>query len=455
MFATVKHTAHGPAQDEDTGENASAFEFDACGVGEFEFVFGCSAGAQHLPDGNERFLDRHGGYYSTIADDATRAACNDAELCIEYEHCMDKAQNSVLVVDDEKANIMALTESLSSEYTVYAAMNGENAIKAALKYLPDIILLDVLMPEMDGYEVLKVLKSKAETAHIPVIFLTAKSDAESEYIGLSLGAVDYITKPFVPLLLRKRIEVHLLVEAQKKELIDLNGNLQEMVDAKTKTVVELKNAILKTMAEIVDFRDDITGEHVEKIQGYLETVLNAMVKEGVYKEAIASWDLALVLQSAQLHDLGKIAIADSILKKPGKLTDSEFAKIQSHTEFGSKIIGKIRASASEHSFLDHAKVFAGTHHEKWDGTGYPKGLKGEEIPLEGRLMAIVDVYDALVSRRPYKEPYSHKDATAVIVEGKGSHFDPVLVDVFLSCSDTFEAIAMKNKAEETNPRAGT
>ena len=172
---------------------------------------------------------------------------------------MDNTKNSVLVVDDENSNIMALTDILSSKYVVYAAKNGENALKAAEKYLPDIILLDVLMPEMDGYEALKLLKSKVKTAHIPVIFLTAKSDSDSELEGLSLGAIDYISKPFSPPLLLKRIEVHLLVESQKQALINFNNNLQEMVEAKTKTVIELQNAVLKTMTELVEYRDYITG----------------------------------------------------------------------------------------------------------------------------------------------------------------------------------------------------
>ena len=349
-------------------------------------------------------------------------------------------KNSVLVVDDENANIIALTHILSPQYTVYAAKNGQNALKAAAKYLPDIILLDVLMPEISGYEVLTQLKNEEETAHIPVIFLTAKNDAESELEGLSLGAVDYITKPFSPTLLLKRIEVHLLIESQRQELTGFNNNLQEMVEEKTKTVCELQSAILKTVAELVEHRDGITGIHVERIQRYLSVMLEAMKRKSVYKKEIADWDIALVLQSAQLHDVGKIVIADSILQKPGKLTEEEFENIKTHAVFGEQIIEKIKESTTEHSFLEHAKVFASTHHEKWDGSGYPKGLKGEAIPLKGRILAIVDVYDALISERPYKKALSHEKAVDIIANGSGSHFDPALVEVFISCADEFKKI---------------
>ena len=359
---------------------------------------------------------------------------------------MDRNKKSILIVDDENSNIITLTHILSPNYTVYAAKSGQLAIKAAKKHLPDIILLDILMPEMDGYEVLSQIKSDEETANIPVIFLTAKGDNVSELAGLSLGAVDYISKPFSPSLLLKRIEIRLLLESQKQELADSNNSLEEEVAAKAKTVTELQGAVLKTMADLVDFRDDVTGRHTGRIHQYLSVMLGMMEEKGVYKEEIASWDIALVLRSAQLHDVGKIAITDDILKKADKLTDEEFDKIKSHTDFGLQIIEKIKESTTEHAFLEHAKIFATTHHEKWDGTGYPNGLRGEEIPLKGRLMAIVDVYDALVSERTYKKAHSHVEAVAIIEEGRGKHFDPALVDVFHRCADRFEEITVQSIA---------
>ena len=297
------------------------------------------------------------------------------------------------------------------------------------------------MPEMDGYEAIKRIKSNPDTKNVPIVFLTAKTEAANELEGLSLGAIDYITKPFSPPLLLKRIEVHLLVEEQKNELKNYNENLMEMVKEKTKTVVNLQNAILKTVAEMVECRDDITGAHIERTQNYLQTLLEKIIEKGLYKDQVSSWDINIFVQSSQLHDVGKIMIKDSILQKPGKLTPEEFEEMKAHTIFGEMIINKISKSAVEDVFLRHAKVFAISHHEKWDGTGYPVGLAGEDIPLEGRLMAIADVYDALVSSRPYKKAFSHEKAVEIICEGKGSHFDPTLIDVFLSVEDKFKKIS--------------
>jgi putative two-component system response regulator len=281
---------------------------------------------------------------------------------------------------------------------------------------PAIILLDIEMPEMNGYEVIKRLKADKRYADLPVIFLTAKSDSSSELEGLSLGAMDYISKPFSPPLLLKRIELHLLLESQKGELIDYNNNLQRMVQEKTKTVLDLQNSVLKTVANLVEHRDEITGGHVERTKEYLAILLDAMVARKLYHEEVNSWDRDFFLQSSQLHDLGKISIRDSILLKPGKLTDEEFTIMKDHAIFGVRIIEEIEKETPVNDFLTYAKILAGTHHEKWNGAGYPYGLKGSDIPLPGRLMAIADVYDALISVRPYKEPISHEKAVAIIVE---------------------------------------
>jgi HD-GYP domain-containing protein (c-di-GMP phosphodiesterase class II) len=222
-----------------------------------------------------------------------------------------------------------------------------------------------------------------------------------------------------------------------KQLDLRTHNLQDIVDEKTKSVVELKNAILKTMAQLVDYRDDITGEHIERTQRYLGILLGSLIRDDLYMEDRYSWDINLVLQSAQLHDIGKIAIKDSILQKPGKLTEEEFEEIKKHTIVGEEIIEKIKKSTTGQAFLEHARIFAIAHHEKWDGSGYPKGLKGTEIPLQGRLLAIADVYDALVSYRPYKKAFSHEEAVSVIVNSSGTHFDPAIVDIFLRVSDEF------------------
>ena len=354
---------------------------------------------------------------------------------------MSAKRKTIFLVDDDITNLTIGDSALSDSYNVFTLNSAALLFKMLEKHIPDLILLDVEMPEMNGYETIKLLKEKQETSEIPVIFLTAKSDSGSELEGLSLGAIDYIIKPFSPPLLLKRIEVHLLVESQKNELVDFNNNLQKMVEAKTKTVVELQNAVLRTMAELVECRDDITGGHIERVHNYFSILLEALQENGLYKEETSLLDLNLVLQSTQLHDVGKIAIKDNILLKPDKLTPEEFEKIKEHTTFGEEVIEKIKKNTTEQTFLEYAKIFAGSHHENWNGTGYPRGLKGTDIPLLGRLMAVVDVYDALVSDRPYKKGMTHEEAVNIILSNKGKNFDPDIIELFLSISDKFSQIA--------------
>ena len=360
---------------------------------------------------------------------------------------MTAERKTIFLVDDDITNLTIGDNTLSAFYNIFTLNSAARLFKMLEKQIPDLILLDVEMPEMNGYETIKRMKENKETSNIPIIFLTAKSDSENELEGLSLGAIDYIIKPFSPPLLLKRIEVHLLVESQKRELINFNNNLQGMVEKKTKTVVELQNAVLKTMAELVECRDDITGGHIERTQGYLSILLNSLIERKLYKDETSSWDIDLVLQSTQLHDVGKIAIKDNILQKPGKLTNEEYEIIKGHALFGEEVIEKIKKNTTEHAFLDYAKIFAGSHHENWDGSGYPRGLKGSEIPLLGRIMAIVDVYDALVSERPYKDSFTHEEAVKIIVDLKGKHFDPDVIDLFLSISDKFNEVALLYKTK--------
>ncbi|MDR1688431.1 MAG: response regulator [Clostridiales bacterium] len=356
---------------------------------------------------------------------------------------MENKRQKVMLVDDNITNLTVGKNALQDKYDVFTIPSGEKLLKILERSVPDLILLDIDMPEMTGYDVIKILKETENTAKIPVIFLTAKTDPEDEIKGLSLGAIDYIIKPFSPPLLQKRIEMHLLVEQQAKQLQDYNDNLQEMVAAKTKTVFELQNAILQTVAELVECRDDITGGHIERTQSFLKIMLNKLIAEGAFKDIISTWELEFLVQSAQLHDVGKISIKDSVLGKPGRLTPEEFEEMKKHTVFGESIIEKIEKNTTEQTFLTHAKIFAGTHHEKWDGTGYPKGLKGESIPLQGRIMAIADVYDALISERPYKRAFTHDEAVKIICEGSGTQFDPILVGYFIEVADEFNEVARK------------
>ncbi|MDR2087893.1 MAG: response regulator [Clostridiales Family XIII bacterium] len=341
-------------------------------------------------------------------------------------------RKKILLVDDNPVNLKLARNTLMDLYDVFTVPSAEKLFVFLERTLPDMILLDVLMPGIDGYEAMQRLMRDDRTKQIPVIFLTSKTDTGSEMEGLSLGAVDYITKPFVPQLLLKRVETHMLMEAQKEELKYINANLERIVREKTSAVVELQNAVLATVSELVECRDDVTGGHVERTAHTMRRLVRTMMDQGVYLDELASWDIELFLQSSQLHDVGKISIHDNILLKPAKLTDEEFEEMKNHAIFGEEIIDRIQRNTQESAFLTHAKIMAGSHHEKWDGSGYPRGMRGENIPLQGRIMAIADVYDALVSKRPYKEPFSHEKAMQIMRESRGNHFDPAILDAFIS-----------------------
>ena len=354
---------------------------------------------------------------------------------------MDISRDKILLVDDNLAMLAAGRNILKPHFSVYPAPSAAKLFEFLENVLPDLILLDIDMPEMNGYEAIKKLKSDPRFADIPVIFLTAKSDDDSELEGLDLGAADYISKPFAGPLLLKRIENQLLILRQRKGLQDYTDNLEKKVRDKTREVVNLQNAVLTTVADLVEFRDEFTGGHITRTQLYLEALVLELTRQGKYYETTNSWDMDFLLPSAQLHDVGKIAISDLILNKPGKLTPEEFEIMKTHVREGEKAVNHIISITDEHAFLKHTLLITGTHHEKWDGSGYPRGLAGAEIPLEGRLMAIADVYDALISERPYKKPLSHEIACEIIEEGSGTHFDPVLVCVFQVIKDKFIKIA--------------
>ena len=354
---------------------------------------------------------------------------------------MNSARKIIFLVDDDMTNLMLGKKALSEAYSVFTLDSAKTMFEMLESVMPDMILLDVNMPDINGHAAIEKLKANAATANIPVIFLTAMGEENMELLGLSLGAIDYISKPFSPALLLKRIEVHLLVESQKRELVKFNSTLSHMVEEKTATVVELKNAILSTLAELVEYRDKITGGHILRTQRYIQELVIVMKAAGVYTKELSDLDESLILQSCQLHDVGKIAIKDAILNKPGKLTPEEFEEIKTHTIFGEKAILRIKEKTTDSDFLEYARIFALTHHERWDGRGYPYGLAGDNIPLLGRIMAIADVYDALVETRPYKTAFSHDRAIEIIAEGKGSHFDPAITDLFVQNNDIFRKIA--------------
>jgi len=364
---------------------------------------------------------------------------------------MASQRETIIIVDDVLSNLSMARTILSTFYQVITAPSGKKLFEVLEKTTPSLILLDIEMPEMDGYEVIRHLKADSNLAEIPVIFITAKDDADSEVEGFDLGAVDYIKKPFSAPMLLKRIEKELLFVHQKQDLLrttaELENNLQNMeslVTEKANMVTHLQNAVLTTVVDMVEFRDSLTGGHVVRTQKYLTTLLNEMIKEGVYADETADWDTFHVQSSTKLHDVGKIAVPDVILGKNAKLEKDEFDVMKTHVTAGVDMIERIISQTEDHEFLTHALRMAGTHHEKWDGSGYPIGLKGKNIPLEGRLMAVADVYDALISKRQYKEPMSHGDACLIIENGRGTQFDPVLVDVFWNVKDEFEQIALAN-----------
>jgi putative two-component system response regulator len=356
------------------------------------------------------------------------------------------SRKKIIMVDDDLTNLSVAKNSLTDKYDVFTVPSGKKLFQLLEKIIPDLILLDIEMPEMNGYDVIKILKSNSASSEIPIVFLTSNIDPESEVKGLSLGAVDYITKPFTQELLLKRIEVHLLVEAQKKELMNYSNDLEKLVSKKTQTLFQMQNSILKTVAELVESRDHITGGHIERTQNYLHLFVNLLLDNGIYSEELSTWDINQFIMSSQLHDVGKISIRDNILMKPGKLTDKEFEEIKKHTVYGMKIMEKIESSMPEYAVLKHAKILAASHHEKWDGTGYPNHLKGEEIPLQGRLMAIIDVYDALTNNRPYKSALTHEESLGIIKLNRGTHFDPVLCDVFIQHEKEFKSLTSSGAA---------
>ena len=359
-------------------------------------------------------------------------------------------RNRIILVDDNMANLEQGKNILRTFYEVYAVPSAAKMFELLENITPVLILLDIDIPEMNGYEAIKKLKADARYADIPVIFLTALSDVNSEVEGFDLGAADYFIKPFSAPMLLKRIEKELMFDKQKHDLMDTQkklqhnlDNLEAIVHEKSEMVMHLQNAVFATVVDMVEFRDKYTGGHVIRTQLYLKALLEEMIREGVYEDDVSTWDMTFMLSSAKLHDVGKIAVPDIILGKNAKLDQDEFEIMKAHVTAGVEAIERIISKTEEHDFLLHAIRMAGTHHEKWDGSGYPLGLKGKNIPLEGQLMAIADVYDALISKRQYKEPFSHEAACEIIIEGSGTQFNPVLIDVFINIKDEFEQIVQE------------
>ena len=352
------------------------------------------------------------------------AAMTDISKCI------------VLLVDDTEANIDILVEALGDSCDVRVAMDGEAALEAVREERPDIVLLDVIMPGMDGYAVCKHIKADNAAKHIPIIFLTALAEEQDEAHGLELGAVDYITKPFNPDLVKARVRNQL-------ELKLYRDHLEQVVEERTREIRLVQEVTIESMAVLAEYRDPETGGHIRRTQNYVRLLAHHLRTHPKFEAFLDDQTIDLLYKSAPLHDIGKVGVPDSILLKPGKLTPEEFEKMKKHTTYGRDAIAAAEKNLGTNSFLRHAREIAESHQEKWDGSGYPNGRKGEEIPISGRLMAVADVYDALISKRCYKPPFPHSKAVAIIAEGSGSHFDPDMVDAFIEIEQELKEVALQ------------
>jgi putative two-component system response regulator len=360
-------------------------------------------------------------------------------MSTEYE------KPSLLIVDDSPESLSQISALLKDDYRLKVANSGERALKMAQgEPRPDLILLDIIMPEMDGYEVCQQLKADAQTFDIPIIFLTAKTDPDDEKHGFELGAVDYITKPISPAILLARVKTHLALKATADFLRDKSVFLEQEVTKRTREITAIQDVTIRAMAALVETRDPNTGNHIRRTQYYVKILAERLRYHPRFASYLNESNIGLLFKSAPLHDIGKVGIPDAILLKPGALTSAEFEIMKTHTTLGYQAICHAEeALGKEAGFLKMAKEIALYHQEKWDGSGYPQGLSGDEIPIAARLMALADVYDALVTERVYKRPVPHELAIQSIMDGKGTHFDPDVVDAFLQVQDQFQGIAQR------------
>jgi putative two-component system response regulator len=370
---------------------------------------------------------------------------NRAPFLAEKSVYVEKPIATVLVVDDTPDNLSLMGELLHDHYHVKVANQGEKALKIARgENPPDLILLDIMMPGMDGYAVCRELKSHPATRDIPVIFLTARSDPLDESHGFEEGAVDYITKPISPSILLARVSTHLALKATADFLRDKSSYLEREVAMRTLEVQAIQDVTIMAMTSLAETRDNETGNHIRRTQLFVKRLAEHLREHPRFAHVFTERMIDLLYKSAPLHDIGKIGIPDNILLKPGKLTVEEFEVMKTHTTLGREAIEKAeRRLGMRVPFLSISKEIAYSHQEKWDGSGYPEGLKGDAIPVSARLMAVADVYDALISKRVYKPAFSHEQACATIVKGRGAHFDPDMVDAFVEIAEDFRDIAQK------------
>ncbi|WP_137971729.1 two-component system response regulator [Pseudomonas sp. F(2018)] len=351
---------------------------------------------------------------------------------------------TLLVVDDVPENLLLMSELLRPHYHLRVASGGEKALQIARRSPPDLILLDVMMPDMDGYEVCRRLKEDPRTADTPILFLTAKDQAEDESHGLELGATDYLGKPFEPTVLLARVRSQLRLKDAADQLRARNAELDREVEQRTHELQAVHDVTILALASLAETRDNETGNHLRRTQNYVRTLALKLREQSRFAVQLDDQAIELLYKSAPLHDIGKVGIPDHILLKPGRFEPHEFEVMKRHPRLGYQaLVHAEEMLGAPVPFLRIAKEIALCHHEKWDGSGYPQGLSGEAIPLSARLMAIADVYDAVISRRVYKPEMPHEKAVAIIREGCGSHFDPAVVEAFLSLEEEFQDIARR------------
>ena len=353
-------------------------------------------------------------------------------------------RSTVLVVDDTADNLTLVSGLLGGLYTVRLANNGEKALAMAAGHPPNLILLDIMMPGMDGYEVCRRLKDDPRTRDVPVIFLTAKAEMADEEQGFALGAVDYITKPISPPIVLARVKTHIALQALADALRHKNEYLEHEVEERTLEIAAIQDVTILALASLAETRDADTGNHIRRTQHYVQALARNLQGHPRFSHFLTDRNITMLFKSAPLHDIGKVGIPDRILLKPGRLEPFEFEIMKTHTTIGRDAIAHAeRSLGTPVAFLTMAKEIALSHQEKWDGSGYPEALAGDAIPISARLMALADVYDALISRRVYKEGMPHEQAFEIILASKGSHFDPDVVDSFVAIEHEFRAIALR------------
>ena len=356
-------------------------------------------------------------------------------------------KNTILIVDDEFINLSA--GILRAHYQVKIAKDGAKALELARQEPPDLVLLDLLMPGLDGYAVCRELKAHALTQHVPVIFLTRQTDAQEEELGLQAGAVDYITRPIRPGILLSRVQAHLAAGMASRAIRASNEYLAFEISKSARQLTAMQDITILAMASLSETRDTDTANHLRRTQNYVRLLTQQLRSHPDYAEYLSDDMVSILFRCAPLHDIGKVGIPDRVLLKPGRYTAEEYALMQRHPTLGRDALARAQQVAGHSTlwfngpvdFFEVAKELVYSHHEKWDGSGYPQGLKGKQIPISARLMAIADVYDALISPRVYKKAMTHAQAEKIIVEGRNSFFAPELVDAFLALGAEFQAVA--------------